>query len=292
MSTNPWFSDYYRPNGKDQQLLNALTVECIKNKGRDLFYIPRELVALDKIYGEDKLSAFSQYFVLEMYLEDFSGFGGQRELVSHFGFEVRDEIKLQVSKTRFNDEVMRARPDILRPREGDLLFFPLDESLFQISFVENEENFYALGKIFTYLLSATRFDLAHETLATGVEAIDDVATKHAVHTQINLASGTGTFSPAEIVFQGSSLATATFLAEVVMQTGDVLLVVNTKNELNLALPLNGFTSGASWTLDPATDGEPSQLAPEAIVAAQNEVLDAENVDKSVVVSDPRNPLAW
>lgn len=292
--TNPYFADYYNNTGSDQLLLDSLIDEDIKMKGRDIIYIPRELVAFDRLYGEDKLSAFSTYYTIAMYIENFNSFEGQREVVTSFGFEVRDEIRLVVNKNNFTSTVTTNDPTLVRPREGDLVYFPLDSSLFEISYVENEEVFYELSKVFTYQLFCKRFELGSETFNTGITAIDNIPTQFGSNAQLQLSGGAGVFDIGEIVYQGTAIETATFMAEVINfnSTANTLLVTKTRGEVDVTQTITGFTSGAIWLMTTDVAGNQSQTTEETNAANLNFIIDTEAEAKNVIIRTPKNPLAW
>jgi len=184
-------NSYFKTNfieGSDQELLQALVNQSIQTNGRDIYYIPRNFIAFDRLFGEDKLSAFNTYYTVEMYIQNFMGFGDRHEFISHFGMEIRDQITMQVSKTRFKDEITNKNNAIVRPMEGDLLFFPLDKSLFEITFVENEELFYQLGKLYTYQLTCKRFEYASEKFDTGIDEVDTIPTTFGNSTELMLGT--------------------------------------------------------------------------------------------------------
>lgn len=168
MAINKYFGDFRN----EQKLLNDLTIETIQAMGRDVYYIPREYVKLDRLFGEDILSKFTYAYPIEMYVQDTYSFGGQSDVVSKFGIEITDRLTLQVSITRFNDEICTKNSDITRPREGDLVYFPLSKHLFEINFVKNKIPFYQHGALTTYTLVCELFTYSSETIDTGNTDID------------------------------------------------------------------------------------------------------------------------
>ena len=130
---NPFFKD----SNREQDLVEQLTVETIKSMGRDMVYIPRTLVNKDDLFGEDSISKFDDGYPVEMYVQSVDGFEGEGDILSTFGIQIKDKINLVVSKRRFEESV-GVYADITRPKEGDLIFFPLSNTLFEINFVEHE----------------------------------------------------------------------------------------------------------------------------------------------------------
>jgi len=168
MATNPYFKDY----SGEQDIVEDLTVEIIKTMGRDMFYIPRDIGNLDQIFGEGNQVSFTHGVPLEMYIDTVSGFPGQGDISSKFGIEIKDNIYLTLSKKRFIQEIQARFPLITRPREGDLVYFPLAKAIFEINFVEHENPFYQLGKLYSYQLTCELFSYDREEFDTGNTDID------------------------------------------------------------------------------------------------------------------------
>ena len=129
-------NSYFRDVNSEKDLIHDLTIEAIKIHGRDMVYIPRTLVNEDELFGEDTISKFENGVEIEMYINSIDGFGGDGDFISKFGLEIRDSVELVISKRRF-EESFSHEENIIRPREGDLIFFPLSKGLFEIKFVEH-----------------------------------------------------------------------------------------------------------------------------------------------------------
>tara|TARA_R110002167_G_scaffold262624_2_gene469323 strand:+ start:569 stop:1597 length:1029 start_codon:yes stop_codon:yes gene_type:complete len=170
MAKNPYFSD----STSEQKLIEDLTEETIRSMGREVYYIPRTLINKDPIFGEDTLSQFNTSYKIEMYVNSAGGFEGQGDIVSKFGIEIKDRVELVLSKRRFSDLITRADADLDRPTEGDLVYFSDSDTLFEINFVEHENPFYPLGKLYTYVLTCEAFSYSYETINTGESFIDDI----------------------------------------------------------------------------------------------------------------------
>lgn len=191
---NQYFNQYTTTT--EQNLLEDLIIESIQIYGFDIFYIPRVSLDTDNIYTEYSKSAFVGAIPVEMYVKDVMGFGGDGDFVSSFGLEMRDTMTLTVAKSRFETDVMSntllttyasanvaisgntllltdQSIDIQRPREGDLIHFPMANTTFEIRFTEHENMFYPLGKLQTYDLRVEKFEYSNEHFATGVSTIDD-----------------------------------------------------------------------------------------------------------------------
>ena len=159
----------------EKRLYEDLIIEGLKIYGQDVYYLPRTLVNQDLVLGEDVLSKFDQSYLVEMYIETTDGFAGEQELISKFGLEIRDDTTFVIAKRRWQDQVDNTATLIKdgRPNEGDLIYVPLFNSFFEISFVEDQEPFFQLGNLPVYKLRATKFEYSSERLDTGVTVIDE-----------------------------------------------------------------------------------------------------------------------
>jgi hypothetical protein len=171
MATNPYFSNYQG----EQNLVEGITIEIIQTTGLDCVYVPREYLSIDRVFGEDPGSSFTNSYTVEMYLQSYKGFDGT-DLISQFGLEIKDKVMLIVARKRFKEEVTNKKPSITRPREGDLIYFPLAKALFEINFVEHENPFYPLGKLYSYAITAELFTYSYEKINTQNSAINSVYT--------------------------------------------------------------------------------------------------------------------
>lgn len=159
----------------ESELMEGLIIECLKIYGFDVYYLPRSAVKEDLILGEDPLSKFTSAYPIEMYLENIDGFGGDGEFMSKFGLEIRDTANFVVSRRRWQDLIGKDGGTILadRPAEGDLLYFPMTKSFFEIKFVEARDPFLQVGKLYVFKLNCELFQYASETIDTGIAEIDD-----------------------------------------------------------------------------------------------------------------------
>jgi len=176
MSTNVYFS---RGTPNEQHLYEDLAIEAIQIYGHDVFYIPRTLVNKDELFGEDALSRFDDAYGIEMWMETQEGYEGEKELVSRFGLEIRDETTFVVSRRRWDNTVSNDANLIVssRPDEGDLVYMPTVKKLFEISFVDHDDPFYQVDNLPVYKLYCRTFEYSSEVLDTGIYAIDDIETK-------------------------------------------------------------------------------------------------------------------
>ena len=210
MARNPHFKEY----SGEQNVVEDLTIETIKAMGKDMVYIPRTLVNEDKLFGEDLISKFDDGYQLEMYIQSVDGFEGEGDILSKFGLEIRDRVELLVSKKRF-EQTVGDYESITRPKEGDLIFFPLSKTLFEINFVEHENPFYQLGKLYTYKLSCEVFTYSQEEIDTGytdIDTVEDVSKKFAVTWDLGTRVSSSTYTnffEGETVYQVSGVTGAT-----------------------------------------------------------------------------------
>ena len=88
----------------EKNLYSDLVKEAIQIFGHDVYYIDRTTVAIDNVLGEDSLSKFTTQVPIEMYVENAEGgYEGEKELMTQFGLENRNELTLVVHKDRFQD---------------------------------------------------------------------------------------------------------------------------------------------------------------------------------------------
>jgi hypothetical protein len=162
-------------NQAEKTLYEDLIVEGLKIYGHDVYYLPRTLVNRDLILGEDTSSKFDDSYLIEMYFETSEGFAGQRELINKFGLEIREDTTFVIAKRSWQNQVDNPMTQIVegRPNEGDIIYFPLMNSFFEIQFVEDQEPFFQLGNLPVYKLRVTRWEYSSEELNTGVDEIDD-----------------------------------------------------------------------------------------------------------------------
>jgi hypothetical protein len=176
MPLNPYFSSENNTQGSsnEQMVLADLVEESIKMWGQEFLYVPRTYVARNEILGEDRLSRFKNAYPIEMYIENQQGFGGQGEFISKFGFNIEQTMQLTMSRRRWFELVSRHGKTILpeRPADGDLIYHPISNRLFEIKFVEKETGFWQLGQLQTFKLNIELFQYASERLETGIPEVD------------------------------------------------------------------------------------------------------------------------
>jgi len=178
MATNYYFSQKVR---SEQLLYEDIVIESLQMYGQDVYYLPREIVNEDKVFGDDVPSRFGSAYKVEMYIENIEGFDGEGDLFTKFGVQIRDQASFVVARKRWTQTVKRYDNDISggRPREGDLIFLPLSNSLFEIMQVEHEQPFYQLSNLPTFKLRCELFEYNDEDMDTGIINIDGIEQDYA-----------------------------------------------------------------------------------------------------------------
>lgn len=161
----------------EQRLIEDLIIESIRIHGLDVWYMPRTLGALDDLLNEDDLPVFNSAYMVEMYVKNVEGFEGDGDFLSKFGLQIRDSMTLTISMRKFTEDV-GSYDDQIRPREGDLIYFPLNRKIFQVKHVEHEAIFYQMGALQTYDLRVELFEYSNELFSTGVAEIDTLLDKY------------------------------------------------------------------------------------------------------------------
>ena len=197
MAVNHFFQNGNGIGNKNEAKLHEdLIIEGLKIFGHDVYYLPRTLVNQDLILGEDSLSKFDDSYLIEMYVETTEGLAGEQELINKFGLEIREETTFMLSKRRWMNAVDSNHTMIVegRPNEGDIIYYPLMNKFFEISFVEDQEPFFQLGNLPVYKLRARTWEYSSERLDTGVTDIDsaeDQYTLDQLQHQVSLENEVG-----------------------------------------------------------------------------------------------------
>ena len=156
----------------EQRLIEDLIVESIKIYGQDMYYLPKNIVRYDSVYGEGRQAAiFNDAISVEFYIKNVEGFEGEGDFLSKFNLEIRDRVTLTIARKTFFDEVGNLK-SLDRPREGDIIYFPLNRKFFEIKFVEHEAIFYQLGALQTFDVVCELLEYSNEKFNTGLEIID------------------------------------------------------------------------------------------------------------------------
>lgn len=250
---------------REQMLLEDLVIESIRNHGIDIYYLPRTSQTylsattpnsygnIDSLFGDDPVKYFDKAYKIDMYLETFQDFGGQQEFFSKFGLQIEKTARVAVARRTFEKYVPPSLRNI--PKEGDLIFMPVQRKLMEIRFVERDASFYQLGKVvpYMYVLSLETFKFNGEFINTGIEEIDVMSDESTPSLQYNVApTSAESFIRGEIAFQGASPASNVFGIVVSYDRPEGILrlrnirgeIVNTAN----ANTITGYTSGATATM--------------------------------------------
>jgi hypothetical protein len=171
MATNFYFNNFQ--NSQEQLLIENLIIESIKIYGQDMYYIPRVIMNKDDIYGADDISEYNRVYPVEFYIKSVDGFTGDGNFMSKFGLEIRDQVVFSIAQRVFYEEV-GLDSNLLRPNEGDLIHFPLNNKLFKIMYVNKFEMFYQLGALQTWEITCELSEYSSEKFNTGIPAIDSI----------------------------------------------------------------------------------------------------------------------
>jgi hypothetical protein len=206
MPTNVYFDT---GTTREQHLYEDLIIEQLRIYGQDVYYIPRNLVSEDKVFGEDSLSKFEDAYLIEMYIDNVDGYEGEKELMSKFGLDIQDDATFTVSRRRWEQFVSVDNNLIVssRPNEGDLIYWPKGSKLFEITLVDKDDPFYQVHNLPTYKLKCKTFEYASEALDTGIAEIDAIETDNSLD-QLSYQFGleqTGSFTENIGLEDGSGL---------------------------------------------------------------------------------------
>jgi len=262
MGTSVYFNNQNAT--REQFLVEDLIIESIKNHGIDIYYMPRESQStLDELFGDDPVKTYTKAYPMEMYLETFQDFEGNQEFFSKFGLEIQKEARVAVARRTFERYVPTAVRNV--PKEGDLIYMPIQAKLLEIKRVEEEKNFFQAGKTAPYMygLSIETFKYNGEFFDTGFSEIDDIQDITAFAVDYTLtAGGVGSYIDKERVYQGASLAAATasgYVADWDVPSR-VLKLRNVKGEFAANTNIIGTSSNAAWSLASSNTQEDSNDA--------------------------------
>jgi len=234
MPTNVYFDTGTKP---EQNLYEDLIIEQLRIYGQDCYYIPRNMVSEDKVFGEDSLSKFEDAYMLEMYVDNVDGYEGEKELMSKFGLDIQDDATFTVARRRWEQFVTVDNNIVVssRPNEGDLVYWPKGSKLFEITFVDHDDPFYQVHNLPTYKLKCKTFEYGSEALDTGIAAIDSIETDNSLDQlshQMTLENATtfneffaleeGTPSEGQLTLEDSLLGDK-ILSETVDNVGNIIL---------------------------------------------------------------------
>ena len=207
----PLNSYFLQGSNSEQRLVQDLINEQLKIYGQDVLYLPRKIINKDSILNETIASEFDDSFRIEAYLSNYEGFQGGGDILSKFGVQSTDQVTFIISKERYEDFIspFLAGENVSltsRPQEGDLIYFPLDNTLFEIKYVEAKKPFYQLNKLYVYQLSCEVFDAAlDENIDTGIEAVDQAASDFIYTTKLTMV-GLGATAATATAVVGKTLS--------------------------------------------------------------------------------------
>jgi hypothetical protein len=196
MALNPFF---LQGSANEQRLVQELINEQLRMYGIEVYYIPRKYVRRETVLREITSSKFNDNYAIEAYVNSYDGYSGQGDILSKFGMNLKDEVTLVISKERFEDFIApflesSSQDEITlssRPREGDLVYFPLGQRIFEVKFVEHEQPFYQLGKLYVYEIKCELFEYEDEiggwqNESTTVDEIDEALSQYGYMTEIQM----------------------------------------------------------------------------------------------------------
>ena len=181
-------------SSQEQDLIEDLIIESISIYGIEAYYLPKTYGDYDSLYGEDELATFKEFYTVPMYINTVEGFGGEGDFLSKFGVEQRDQMTMSVARRTFEQDVGREDlANIERPREGDVIFFPLNKKMYSVNFVEHEPVFYQMGSLQFYEVRLEMFEYSGERFNTGIADIDVLedtrSTDVFLHNQLMMETG-------------------------------------------------------------------------------------------------------
>lgn len=172
-----WFDGDYT-NTNEQRVWEDLIGESIRVSGINVWYLPRNLNNKDPLYTADDISDFTSAYLIEMYLKS-TGFEGMGSFMSPFGNEIQDQVTFTVAKRAF-DQWVGSNSGLIRPREGDLIYFPLNHKAFEIKYADQMPYFYQMGRLQIWDLHCELYQYSSEHFSTGIPEIDSIQPNHSL----------------------------------------------------------------------------------------------------------------
>tara|TARA_R110000851_G_scaffold28775_2_gene79879 strand:+ start:997 stop:1926 length:930 start_codon:yes stop_codon:yes gene_type:complete len=258
----------------EQSVYEDLIIESLKIYGQDVYYIPRTIVDRDTILGEDKASKFDDAYMIEAYIENPEGFDGSGDLYQKFGLEIRDEATFIIARKQWTNlvGVWNNNVETIRPMEGDLIFLPMTNKFFEISFVEHEQPFYQLSNLPVYKLNCSLFEYNEEDFDTGVGEIDVTEIKNSYQVPITVSlTGGNHFELGEIVTQVITTNPAVSVygtIQTLTKTSDLLATISVSN-----IGVTGSTEAKDFIISPTLGLTGSKSGNTCIITAIDDVAD-------------------
>ena len=256
MAINPYFSQGRR---SEQNLYEDLVVESLKIYGQDVYYLPRTQVNFDTILRDDIPAQYGSNYRLEMYIENADGFDGDGDLFTKFGVEIRDQANFVMSRQSWN---RRIKPHVTasgtvqyyRPKEGDLIYLPLSQSMFIITKVEDESPFYQLKNLPVFRMTCELFEYNDQDLDTGIDAVDNIEKTFTYQYKLTMDSASLGFTVGETVNQIlSDSATMSGEVQAFSDSDNILYIAHAGStdgkyhDFTTDIIVRGVTSGAAAT---------------------------------------------
>jgi len=265
MATNPYISTKHRP---EQSLYEDILIEAIQFYGQDVYYLPREIVEREDIFLDSIQSQFSDAYKVEVYIENTDAFDGEGDLFTKFGIELRDQATFVIARRRWRQLVGdRLAENQFRPREGDVIFLPLSQSLFEVKKVETESPFYQLSQLPQFRMQCELFEFSDEDFDTGISLIDQVEEESAFQYELIMEAETENNKDQHYA-----------IGEVVTQTFDDYVIEGEVTYFNsetrlLKLAHNGSSDGEQrmWSTTLPIRGDWGELTPVSVDDGINEI---------------------
>ena len=216
-------NSYFLQGSRNEQfLVQDLVNEQLKIFGIEVYYLPRKIFKSDDIIREVQSSKFDDSFLIEAYLNNEDGYAPGSDLMTKFGLRLKNEISITISRERYEEFIAPFLEGmtsgikegtiteytfedlITRPKEGDLVYFPLGERLFEIKRVESEKPFYQLGKNYVYELSCELYEYENELVDTTIEEVDNTVEDEGYITKLMLV-GLGVTATGTALVGGSGM---------------------------------------------------------------------------------------
>lgn len=251
MPTSVYFNNYN--STPEQRLYEDLIGEVVGTYGINAKYIPRESESsFDLIFGDDPTKKYDSSYPIAVYVQTVDGFQGG-DLFSKFGLEIRKQVQFIIPHREFKRGIPQ---NLLRPREGDLLWLTNFQKLFEITYVDRDEFFYTFGKsgYYGFLLTCEMFRYSDESLNVGDPEIDGLENSRGFVFEYTMnAGGSLTYQINEQVYQGDSLNAASATGFVASWDKPTLKLnlKNVKGRFASGAAIKGVTSNASFIMNSA-----------------------------------------
>ena len=280
MALNPFF---LQGSTNEQFLVQDLINEQLKIYGVDVYYLPRKIFKTDNIIKEIQSSKFDDVFMIEAYINNYEGYAPDSDIMTKFGLRLKNEISLTISRERYEEFIAPFLEGISsgiregriteydfadlisRPKEGDLIYFPLGERLFEIKRVEHEKPFYQLGRNYVYELSCELYEYENELIDTAIEEVDNTVEDEGYITSLTLVGtartatatiGISTNAVSEIFLNNdgggyTSAPTVTFSSpQIGINTATAVAITTNVGNVNSVLRLELTNGGSGYTSPP------------------------------------------